>query len=120
VHGGATSSYAWTFNWRADYPWVTSLLGPLYAPGNAAPSANSWNYTQLGVLFSQAVAASATGNITGLVNVSYQMNSLANQLALYLWTTYPEVFVVMTSNLHGYYYNLALDMQPGYYFAAMY
>jgi len=37
-----------------------------------------------------------------------------------LWTTYPEVFVVMTSNLHGYYYNLALDMQPGYYFAAMY
>ena len=118
--GISNQLYAWTFNWRADYPWVTSLLGPLYAPGNAAPSANSWNYTQLGVLFSQAVAASATGNITGLVNVSYQMNSLANQLALYLWTTYPEVFAVMTSNLHGFYYNLALDMQPGYYFAAMY
>ncbi len=112
--------YMWSIGWHADYPWATALLGPLYAPGNAAPSADGWNLTQFGTLYSQAVQATAVDNVTGLVRVSNMMNAIANREVMYLWTFYPETIAVMTSNLRGFFYNVALPMQPGYYFAYFY
>ena len=112
--------YMWSIGWHADYPWATALLGPVYAPGNAASTADGWNLTAFGDLYAQAVQATAVDNVTGLVQVSNLMNQLANQEVMYLWTFYPETIAVMTSNLHGFFYNVALPLQPGYYFAYFY
>jgi ABC-type transport system substrate-binding protein len=107
--------------WGDDYPWVTDFLGPMYAPGQIYPASDGWNLTQMGTLYQQAASASASGNDSALVTASNAMNMLANEEVMYLWTFYPYSFTVMTSNVHGFYFNPSLAQEPtGFYFAALY
>ena len=78
-------------------------------------NAASWNISALVNLFYQGTRAEAQNNVTGLVSVTNAMNTVANQLVMYLWTFYPETFVTMTSNIRGYFQNSALLY--GYQFA---
>jgi ABC-type transport system substrate-binding protein len=107
--------------WGDDYPWVTDFLGPMFAPGQIYPLSDGWNITEMGTLYNQAIAASATGNLSELLIATYEMNSLANQKVMYLWTFYPESFFAITSTVGGFYFNPSLAQEPtGFYFAALY
>ncbi len=107
--------------WGADYPWVMDFLGPMYAPGQIYPLSDGWNISAMGVLYAKAQNASATGDITALIKMSNAMNELANENVMYLWTFYPQAFIVMTSNVHGFYFNPSLAQMPtGFYFASLY
>lgn len=102
------SSYLYMYaglGWGDDYPWVTDFLLPMLTPGGSYSGPSHFNYTVLSDLYNQASLATQSGNITGLVTVSNEMNTFANQAVLYLWTFNPLVFVVVTSNLHGFYWN---------------
>ena len=104
--------------WVGDLPWVTDYLGPLYAPNNLFTAIDGWNLTQMGQYYAQAVQGTNTNNVTEVLQASAAMNRLANEAVMYLWTFYPENFYVMTSNIHGVYYNPAVT--GTYYFASMY
>lgn len=106
-------------SWLADYPWVLDFL-PTITPGGSWYAIQGFNLTMMGTLYQQAVAYSHSGDDAGLVRVSNQMTELANQEVMFLYTIYPEWFFVMTSSIHGYYYNPSEGMVPGYYFAMMY
>lgn len=113
--------YSWGYtDWVADYPWVLDFVGPLLAPGQTHFAILGYNSTKIGELFQQAVAYSHAGDDANLVRVSNEMVELSNQEVRQLFTVYPEYFVVMTSNVHGYFYNPSEPMQPGFYFGTMY
>ena len=118
AYSGELYSYA-ANNWYADYPWALDFVGPLITPGNAWYSIQSFNLTQMTTLYKQALADSHSGDNAGLVTVSNQMVALANSEVMSLYEIYPAYFFVMTSNIHGYFYNPSMQMQPGYYFATM-
>jgi ABC-type transport system substrate-binding protein len=101
--------YVYSLGWFADYPWVTDFLGPMYAPANTYTAGDGWNLTAMGTLYAQAIAATSTNNATGLIKVTNEMNTIANQNVMYLWTFYQENILVMTSNVQGFVYNPALS-----------
>ena len=107
--------YMWSAFVQDDYPWALDFL-VMYAPAQGFTAPDGWNLTQMGTLYQDALKASSSNNVTALVHYSDEMNLLANQEVMYLWTIYPANFVVMTSNVHGYYYNPGLW---GIYFAAL-
>ena len=117
------SVYFYSLAWYADYPWVTDFTSNIFAPGGAYPGLNNWNISQMQVLNDQALQASASRNYSELVRVTNQMNVLANDMVLYLWTFYPaqawtnSAVAAFTSNIQGYYYNPSTN---GMYFATMY
>jgi len=117
--------YMYSLGYEMDYPWVLDFLGPMLAPGQAYTGPDGWNVTSLATLFSQAVAANSRGDITGLINISSQMNEIANQEVMYLWTFDTTNFITMTSNVQGFYYNPSINPAgPGgvgpEYFATLY
>jgi ABC-type transport system substrate-binding protein len=93
----------------ADYNYVLNFLAANFPPGSPGAAAVGWNLTAEGPLYQQAAAASASGNLTSLIKISNQMNELANNDVMYMYTFYPETFYVTTSNVHGLQYNPAID-----------
>jgi ABC-type transport system substrate-binding protein len=117
--------YMYSLGYEMDYPWVLDFLGPMLAPGQAYTGPDGWNVTRLATLFSQAVAANSRDDISGLINASSQMNVIANQEVMYLWTFDTTNFITMTSNVQGFYYNPSINPAgPGgvgpEYFATLY
>jgi len=117
--------YMYSLGYEMDYPWVLDFLGPMLAPGQSYTGPDGWNVTRLATLFSQAIAANSRGDIAGLINVSSQMNEIANQEVMYLWTFDTTNFITMTSNVQGFYYNPSINPAgPGgvgpEYFATLY
>jgi hypothetical protein len=108
TEGFSGNLFMWASNAVADYPWALDFLLPLYNPFNAFPLSTGWNLTAMANLYSQGVAASSTGNISGVVAVSGMMNQIANNAVMYLWTVYPEFSQPMTSNVHGFNYDPAI------------
>ena len=120
-----THFYMYSLGYEMDYPWVLDFLGPMLAPGQSYTGPDGWNVTRLATLFSQAVAANSLGNLAGLINISSQMNEIANQGVMYLWTFDTTNFITMTSNVQGFYYNPSINPAgPGgvgpEYFATLY
>jgi ABC-type oligopeptide transport system substrate-binding subunit len=120
-----THYYMYALGWIDDYPWVLDFLGPMYAPNGAYTGPDGWNLPEMETLYQQAEAASASGNLNALVAASDQMNQLANQEVMYLWTQYTVNFVTMTSNVQGFYFNPGLSTAAGggvgpEYFATLY
>ncbi len=88
----------------ADYPWVNDFLAILYSSA-LIDTAVGLNLTILASLYNQAITATSVGNITGVIQVSNVMNTIANYDVLYLWTFYPESLNIFTSNVKGFFYN---------------
>lgn len=105
--------YMYALGWIDDYPWVNDFLGPMFAPGNAYPGPDGWNITLYGDLYAQAVAASSSDNITGLVKVANVMQEITNQAVMYLYTTHTYGILAMTSNVNGEFFNPALSTAAG-------
>ena len=115
--------YAWAeacFGWYDDYPWALDFLGPILSPGGIYTGPGGWNTNQMGQYWAQAQQANAQGNMTALVQAINGMQALGNQQVSDIWTFYPEIYMVMTSNVQGFYFNPAIyTTGEPQYFAAL-
>jgi len=116
--------YAWAeacFGWYDDYPWALDFLGPILSPGGIYTGPGGWNIKQMGAYWSQAQQANAQGNMPALVDAINSMQALGNQQVSDIWTFYPAIYMVMTSNVQGFYFNPAIyTTGEPQYFAALY
>jgi len=110
--------YMYSLGWFDDYPWAIDFTGPMYKPYGTYPAPDGWNLPQMGTLYGDSVNASSSGDLARIVSDTDQMNTIANQGVMYLWTVYPQFFYVMTSNIQGFYWNPALGAN-GPLFAAL-
>ena len=115
--------YGWAescFGWFDDYPWSLDFLGPILSPGGIYTSPGGWNLAQMGTYWNEAQAASAAGNNAGVVAATNKMAALGNKDVSDIWTFYPDIYMVMTSNVHGFYFNPAIyTTGEPQYFAAL-
>ncbi len=116
--------YAWAescFGWFDDYPWSMDFLGPILSPGGIYTAPGGWNTDQMASLWAQAQAANAKGDAAGVSRLTNQMEALATRQVMDLCTFYPEIYMVMTSNVQGFYFNPAIyTTGEPQYFAALY
>ena len=116
--------YAWAescFGWFDDYPWSMDFLGPIISPGGIYTAPGGWNTNEMASLWSQAQAANAVGDATGVVTFTNKMEALSTKQVMDICTFYPEIYMVMTSNVHGFYFNPAIyTTGEPQYFAALY
>ncbi|MDH5482064.1 MAG: ABC transporter substrate-binding protein [Candidatus Bathyarchaeota archaeon] len=91
--------------WIADYNHVLNWLMPMYYSRGTYPSWNLWNVTGLDDLYDQAVAADEEGNFTRLVEISNQMNTIANELVMYMVWWHDTEYFTRSSWLKGWYVN---------------
>jgi ABC-type transport system substrate-binding protein len=117
--------YMYSFGWIDDYPWVLDFTGNMLAYPGTYPGADGMNYAAINALYRASLNASSSGNLAGLISDSNQMNVLANQEVMYLWTFDNVNFVTMTSNVHGLYWNSNLGSAAANgvgpeYFASLY
>jgi peptide/nickel transport system substrate-binding protein len=105
--------YMYALGWIDDYPWVNDFLGAMYGPGGSYPGPDGWNITAMGNYWTQAQVASSSDNITGLLKVTQDMNELANNGVMYLWTTHTYGMLAMTSNVRGEQFNPSLSTAAG-------
>lgn len=91
--------------WIADYNHVIDWLLPMYYSRGTYPSWNLWNITVLDDLYDQAVEADKAGNFTKLAEITNQMNTLANQLVMYMVWWHDTDYEVRSSWLKGWYMN---------------
>ncbi|HUK51231.1 MAG TPA: hypothetical protein VLV18_09345, partial [Terriglobales bacterium] len=102
-------------------PWALDFLGPILSPGGIYTAPAGWNITQMGVYWDQTRVADQQGDMTSLVQGINSMITLGNQQVSDIWTFYPRIYMVMTSNVQGFYFNPAIYTtgQPQY-LAALY
>lgn len=118
--------YAWAeacFGWSDDYPWALDFLSVILAPGGIYTASGGWSTKQMASYWSEAQLANSKlpAQMPTLIQVINSMLTLGNQQVSDIWTFYPSFYTVMTSNIHGFYFNPALYTvgQPEY-FAALY
>jgi hypothetical protein len=115
--------YGWAescFGWFDDYPWAIDFLGPILSPGGIYTGPGGWNLNEMGTYWQEAQQASATGNLAGVVAATNQMAALGNRDVTDIWTFYPDIYMVMTSNVQGFYFNPAIyTTGEPQYFAAL-
>jgi ABC-type transport system substrate-binding protein len=114
--------YGWAescFGWFDDYPWSMDFLGPILGTGGIYTAPAGWNLQAMSGLLDQANAANAAGNSSGVAKLSVAMANLGNQEVMDICTFYPEIYMVMTSNVQGFYFNPAIYTtgQPQYFAA---
>ena len=118
--------YSWAeapFGWYDDYPWATDFLGPILSPGGIYTAPGGWNLTQMQTYWNEAQQGTSTGNNSEVVQAANAMTQLANQEVMDIWTFYPAIVTVMTSNVKGFYFNPGIYTTGGgmpQYFAALY
>jgi len=116
--------YAWAeacFGWYDDYPWALDFLGPILSPGGIYTGPGGWNTQQMATYWQQAQQANSQGNMTELTQAVHSMSALGNQQVSDIWTFYPRIYMVMTSNVQGFYFNPAIyTTGEPQYFAALY
>jgi ABC-type oligopeptide transport system substrate-binding subunit len=91
--------------WVADYNHVIDWLLPMYYSRGTYPSWNLWNITALDSLYKQAVQADKEGNFTRLVEITDEMNTMANQLLIYMIWWHDTQYFIRSSWLKGWYMN---------------
>ncbi len=91
--------------WIADYNHVLNWMQPMYLDKGTYPSWNRWNVTALNDLYAQAVAADAAGDLTELVAINDQMNTLANEILMYMVWWHDTEYYTRSSWLQGWYLN---------------
>jgi ABC-type transport system substrate-binding protein len=116
--------YAWAeacFGWYDDYPWALDFLGPILSPGGIYTAPGGWNTAQMGKYWDAAQQANAQQNMPALISAINSMVALGNRQVSDIWTFYPAIYMVMTSNVRGFYFNPAIyTTGEPQYFAALY
>jgi ABC-type oligopeptide transport system substrate-binding subunit len=96
---------AYMGGWIADYNHVLNWLAPHYQSTGAYPSWQLWNFTVLDDLYQQAVDADAAGDTNELLRINDEMNTLGNQLLLYMVWWHDALYLTRSSWLKGWYLN---------------
>jgi len=102
--------------WLADYAQVMDYILGGFCPSGFAPLWDNFNLTALGNLCSQAIQADRSGDVQSLVRIHNEIETVANQAAMYIYPFIEIQFDVRTSFLRGYYFNPAF----GQYLACLY
>ncbi len=118
--------YMYALGWFDDYPWTIDFLGPMYAPAQTYTAPDGWNIPALGTLYQDSVKASGSGDVARLIKDTDEMNTIANQAVMYLWTFYPvggwngadDGIIAFTSNVAGFTWNPS-TIPDGPYFASL-
>ena len=97
---------AYVGGWIADYNHVLNWLAPMYVSSGTYPSWNGWNITRLDELYDEAIKADQEGDITRLVEVSNEMNRIANELVMYMLWWHPQTYFVRSEWLQGWWVNI--------------
>ncbi|MEM2780832.1 MAG: ABC transporter substrate-binding protein [Candidatus Bathyarchaeia archaeon] len=96
---------AYMGGWIADYNHVLNWLMPMYYSRGTYPSWNMWNITTLDELYKEAVQADAEGNVTRLIEITNEMNRIANELVMYMVWWHDSEYYIRSSWLQGWYVN---------------
>jgi len=91
--------------WIADFNHVLNWLQPMYEAHGAYPSWNLWNITALNDLYWQAIDADQAGNITEILRINEEMNTLANEILMYMVWWHDTEYYTRSSWLKGWYVN---------------
>lgn len=91
--------YLYSSGYYGAYPWVTDFLTIVFSPITAA---DGFNISMVNSLLAQSQSATASNNVTGLIDITNAINEWANQAVMYLWTINPVTFSVFTSTVQGY------------------
>lgn len=91
--------------WIADYNHVLNWLQPMCYSRGTYPSWNLWNVTTLDDLYEQAVQADKEGNVTRLLEVVDEMNTIINELLVYMVWWHDTAYFIRSSWLQGWYVN---------------
>jgi len=104
--------------WVADYNHVLNWLQPMYEVHGAYPSWNLWNITALNDLYADAVVADAAGNLTELLRINDEMNTIANEILMYMVWWHDTEYYTRSSWLQGWYLNTnyAVDLWSTMYY----
>jgi peptide/nickel transport system substrate-binding protein len=101
---------AYMGGWIADYNHVLNWLGPHYVSTNTYFSWQRWNFTILDDLYQQAVDADAAGDITELLRINDEMNTIANEALPYMIWWHDTDYFTRSSWLKGWYLNPVYDV----------
>jgi ABC-type transport system substrate-binding protein len=116
--------YAWAescFGWYDDYPWALDFLGPILSPGGIYTGPGGWNSAQMGLYWNQTRLADQQFDTPKLLQGINSMTTLGNEQVSDIWTFYPRIYMVMTSNVQGFYFNPAIyTTGEPQYLAALY
>jgi ABC-type transport system substrate-binding protein len=96
---------AYMGGWIADYNHVLNWLQPMYLSTGTYFSWNLWNITRLDDLYWEAVEADKAGNITRLLEINDEMNTLANQILPYMVWWHDTEYFTRSEWLKGWYLN---------------
>ncbi len=109
---------AYMGGWIADYNHVLNWLQPMYLSTGTYFSWNLWNITRLDDLYAEAVIADREGNITGLLAINDEMNTLANQILPYMVWWHDTEYFTRSTWLKGWYLNTnyGVDLYSAMYF----
>jgi len=91
--------------WIADYNHVLNWMQPMYLSSGTYMSWNLWNITALDDLYWQAVAADEAGNVTELLRLNREMNTLANEILIYMVWWHDTEYFTRSSWLQGWWIN---------------
>ena len=91
--------YLYFAGWIADYPWVVDFSAPMLAYPGTYTTGTGMNFPYLNQLEAQAVKATETDNVTGLVTVARLMDEFATQQVMYLYTFYTLSFNIFTTQI---------------------
>jgi hypothetical protein len=112
---GKHQIYFYWGGWMMDYAHVIDWLAPMFPATGWYPQNGQMNYTILNQLYAQAVDADHRGDVQTLLKINSEMQTFADQQAIYLLLFYPLQFFVRSSFLQGFYYNAATN---AFYYAA--
>jgi ABC-type transport system substrate-binding protein len=109
---------AYMGGWIADYNHVINWLQPMYLSTGTYFSWNLWNITRLDDLYDEAVIADREGNVTGLLAINDEMNTLANQILPYMVWWHDTEYYTRSTWLKGWYVNTnyGVDLYSAMYF----
>lgn len=91
--------------WIADYNHVLNWLMPMCYSRGTYPSWNLWNVTALDDLYAQAVEADKEGNFTRLIEINNEINTIVNELLIYMVWWHDTEYYIRSSWLQGWYVN---------------
>jgi len=91
--------------WIADYNHLLNWLQPMYYSTGTYFSWNLWNITALDDFYDEAVIADQEGNITRLLEINDEMNTLANQILPYMVWWHDTEYFTRSTWLKGWYLN---------------
>ena len=93
--------------WIADFNHVLNWHQPMFYSRGTYPSWNQWNITALDDLYAQAVAADEAGDIDELLRINEEINTLANDLLMYMVWWHDTEYFARSTWLKGWYLNTA-------------